>query len=78
MDLDSSSKPNKPELSIRVKRDAASDLGLSVGAITDALRALVAGQTLGNWRADDDQNYDVKVRLAPESRVPRPTSSAWA
>ena len=69
VDLDSSSKPNKPELSIRVKRDAASDAGLSVGAITSALRSLVAGQTLGNWRADDDQNYDVKVRLTPESRV---------
>ncbi len=69
VDLDSSSKPNKPELSIRVRRDAASDMGLSVGAITNALRALVAGQTLGNWRAEDDQNYDVKVRLAPESRV---------
>ena len=69
VDLDSSSKPNKPELAIRVKRDAASDAGLSVGAITQALRALVAGQTLGNWRAEDDQNYDVKVRLAPEARV---------
>ena len=69
VDLDSSSKPNKPELSIQVKRDAASDAGLSVGAITVALRALVAGQTLGNWRAEDDQNYDIKVRLAPGSRL---------
>jgi len=69
VDLDSSSKPNKPELAIRVKRDAASDAGLSVGAITQALRALVAGQTLGNWRAEDDQNYDVKVRLAPDARI---------
>ncbi|MGL6108508.1 MAG: efflux RND transporter permease subunit, partial [Rubrivivax sp.] len=68
VDLDSSSRPNKPELSIRVKRDAASDMGLSVGVITGAMRALVAGQTLGNWRAEDDQNYDVKVRLTPESR----------
>jgi HAE1 family hydrophobic/amphiphilic exporter-1 len=71
VDLDTSSKPNKPELSIVVKRDAASDLGLGVGTITQALRALVAGQTLGNWRADDDQNYDVKVRLAPQSRMAR-------
>jgi HAE1 family hydrophobic/amphiphilic exporter-1 len=68
VDLDSSSKPNKPAVSIRVKRDAASDAGLSVGAITAGLRALVAGETLGNWRADDDQNYDVKVRLTPASR----------
>ncbi len=71
VDLDTSSKPNKPEVSIVVKRDAASDLGLGVGTITAALRALVAGQTLGNWRAEDEQNYDVKVRLAPESRNTR-------
>jgi HAE1 family hydrophobic/amphiphilic exporter-1 len=39
-----------------------------VGSVTSTLRALVAGQTVGTWRADDDQNYDVKVRLAPEAR----------
>ena len=56
-------------MSIDVKREAASDLGLSVGSITNALRALVAGQTVGDWRASDDQNYDVKVRLGPGERV---------
>jgi HAE1 family hydrophobic/amphiphilic exporter-1 len=69
VDLDTSMKPPKPTVSIDVKRDAASDLGLSVGTITNALRALVAGQTVGDWRASDDQNYDVKVRLAPGSRT---------
>jgi HAE1 family hydrophobic/amphiphilic exporter-1 len=69
VDLDSSAKPNKPEVAIRVKREAASDAGLSVGVIANALRALVAGQTQGNWRAEDDQNYDVKVRLSPASRI---------
>ena len=68
VDLDTSSKPNKPAVAIRVKRDAASDAGLSVGALTAALRTLVAGETLGSWRADDDQNYDVKLRLAPLAR----------
>ena len=68
VDLDTSAKPNKPTLSIAVKRDAASDAGLSVGAITNSLRALIAGQTVGNWRAEDDQNYDVKVRLSPQTR----------
>jgi hydrophobic/amphiphilic exporter-1 (mainly G- bacteria), HAE1 family len=68
VDLDTSMKPNKPTASIDVRRDAASDAGLSVGAITGTLRALVAGQTVGNWRAEDDQNYDVKVRLHPDSR----------
>ena len=68
VDLDSSIKPNKPTLDVVVRRDAASDLGLGIGQITSALRTLVAGQTVGNWRAPDDQTYDVNVRLAPEAR----------
>jgi len=68
VDLDSSIKPNKPTLDVQVKRDVASDLGLSVAQIGSALRTLVAGQTVGNWRAPDDQTYDVNVRLAPLER----------
>jgi HAE1 family hydrophobic/amphiphilic exporter-1 len=68
VDLDSSVKPNKPTLDIQVRRDAASDLGLNVGQIGNDLRTLVAGRTVGNWRASDDQTYDVNVRLAPEAR----------
>ncbi len=68
VDLDSSVKPNKPTLDVEVRRDAASDLGLTVGQIGSGLRILVAGQTVGNWRAPDDQTYDVNVRLAPEAR----------
>ena len=68
VDLDTSMKPPKPTVVVDVKRDAASDLGLSVGSITSTLRALVAGQTVGDWRAANDQTYDVKVRLAPDAR----------
>jgi HAE1 family hydrophobic/amphiphilic exporter-1 len=68
VDLDSSVKPNKPTLDVQVRRDVASDLGLSVAQIGSALRTLVAGQTVGNWRAPDDQTYDVNVRLAPSAR----------
>jgi HAE1 family hydrophobic/amphiphilic exporter-1 len=68
VDLDSSVKPNKPTLNVAVKRDAASDLGLGIAQIGSALRTLVAGQTVGNWRAPDDQTYDVNVRLAPDAR----------
>lgn len=69
VDLDSSLKPAKPTVQLAVRREAASDLGLSVGAIAASLRTLVAGETVGNWRASDDQTYDVKVRLAPEFRA---------
>jgi HAE1 family hydrophobic/amphiphilic exporter-1 len=68
VDLDSSVKPDKPTIEVDVRRDAASDLGLNVAQIASALRTLVAGQTVGNWRAPDDQTYDVNVRLAPDAR----------
>ncbi|NBQ86485.1 MAG: efflux RND transporter permease subunit [Betaproteobacteria bacterium] len=68
VDLDSSVKPDKPVVEIDVRRDAAADLGLSVAQIGGALRTLVAGQTVGNWRASDDQTYDINVRMAPEAR----------
>ncbi len=68
VDLDTSSKAAQPVVEIEVQREAASDLGLSVGQIGAALRTLIAGQTVGNWRAPDDQTYDVNVRLAPDAR----------
>jgi hydrophobic/amphiphilic exporter-1 (mainly G- bacteria), HAE1 family len=68
VDLDSSVKPNKPTLDVQVKREAASDMGLGIAQIGSGLRTLVAGQTVGNWRAPDDQTYDVNVRLAPDAR----------
>jgi HAE1 family hydrophobic/amphiphilic exporter-1 len=68
VDLDTSVKDDKPVISVDVRRDSASDLGLSVAQVGSALRTLLAGQTVGNWRAPDDQTYDVNVRLAPDAR----------
>jgi HAE1 family hydrophobic/amphiphilic exporter-1 len=68
VDLDTTLKPDKPTVAIEVKRDIASDLGFNVNALGSALRTLIAGQTIGNWRAPDGENYDVNVRLAPEHR----------
>ncbi|HNJ83836.1 MAG TPA: efflux RND transporter permease subunit, partial [Piscinibacter sp.] len=68
VDLDSTLKDDKPTVAIEVKRDAAADAGLNVNALAGTLRTLVAGNTVGNWRAPDGENYDVNVRLAPDSR----------
>jgi HAE1 family hydrophobic/amphiphilic exporter-1 len=68
VDLDSSVKPNKPTIDVKVQREAANDLGLSLGSVANQLRILVAGSTVTNWRAADDQTYDVNVRLAPNAR----------
>ena len=69
VDLDSTLKPDKPTVAIDVKRDAASDVGLNVNMLATSLRTMVAGTTVGNWRAPDGENYDVNVRLSPEARV---------
>ena len=69
VDLDTSLQAPKPVVNVEVRRDAAADLGLSVASVAGSLRTLVAGDKVGNWRASDDQTYDVKVRLAPEART---------
>jgi len=68
VDLDSTLKPDKPTVAIDVKRDAASDAGLNVNMLATSLRTMVAGTTVGNWRAPDGENYDVNVRLSAQSR----------
>ncbi len=68
VDLDASVKPNKPTVDVVLRRDLASDLGLNTAQVASTLRTLVAGQTVGNWRAADDQTYDVEVRLPLAAR----------
>lgn len=69
VDLDSSVKPNNPTIDVRLRRDVANDLGLSVGAVSQTLRTLVAGQTVTTWRAPNDENYDVILRLPAQART---------
>ncbi|MGA0927327.1 MAG: efflux RND transporter permease subunit, partial [Burkholderiaceae bacterium] len=69
VDLDSSVKPNNPTVDVRLRRDVANDLGLSVGAVSQTLRTLVAGQTVTTWRAPNDENYDVILRLPAQART---------
>ncbi|MDO8178198.1 MAG: efflux RND transporter permease subunit [Undibacterium sp.] len=68
VDLDSSLKAQKPTISVTPKRDIGADLGVGVAQIGAALRPLLAGEAATTWRAPDDENYDVSVRLAPSDR----------
>ena len=68
VDLDISLKSAKPTISVTVDRDAAADRGLSVDTISRTLDILMNGRVAGTWRADDDQNYDIRVSLAPQFR----------
>ncbi len=69
VDIESSDEANKPQLSVELKRELASDLGIGIGQVAGALRPLLAGQAAGNWRAPDDQYYDVQVRLSRADRA---------
>ncbi|RZI41404.1 efflux RND transporter permease subunit [Herbaspirillum sp. HC18] len=68
VDLDSSLKAEKPTISVEPKRDIGADLGVGVAQIGGALRPLLAGEAATSWRAPDEENYDVMVRLAPSDR----------
>ena len=67
-DLESSERGANPTLAIRVNNELASDLGLSAARIGQALRPLIAGDTISHWQAADGQNYDVNVRLPKSGR----------
>ncbi len=69
VDIESSDEAAKPQLSIALKRELASDLGVGVGQVAATLRPLLAGEAVGNWRGPDDQYYDVQVRLARGDRA---------
>jgi len=71
VDIDSSLKAAKPTVAVRVNRELASDLGVGVGKIGEALRPLLAGEAVSSWKAPDDENYDVKVRLPKSGRENR-------
>ncbi|MCB1660444.1 MAG: efflux RND transporter permease subunit, partial [Pseudomonadales bacterium] len=66
VDIESSLKASKPTIAVNINRDAASDTGLSVASIGNALRPLLAGEAVSTWQDAQGENYDVRVRL-PES-----------
>jgi len=69
VDAESSDEAAKPQVSVEMKRELASDLGIGVGQVAATLRPLLAGQAVGNWRGPDDQYYDVQVRLSRADRA---------
>lgn len=68
VDIDSSLKNQKPTIVVSPRRNLGADLGIGVQQLGDALRPLLAGEAAGTWRAPDDENYEVNVRLAPSER----------
>lgn len=68
VDLESSLKPTKPTVRINLDRNKLADYGLDVQSVNNAIRPLLAGQTVSTWRAPNDENYDVVVQLPDTDR----------
>ena len=67
VDVDSTLESGQPEMVARVNRELAADLGFDVGSVAMQLRGMVEGVVPTKLR-DDDKEYDIRVRLAPEFR----------
>lgn len=68
VDLEYSLAPGNPATVIKINNDVASDLGLTPQQIGNAVRPLLAGDTVSRWLAQDGQNYDVVVQLPKAGR----------
>jgi hydrophobe/amphiphile efflux-1 (HAE1) family protein len=67
-DVEYSQAGANPATIIKIDKELASDLGLTVQQIGAALRPFVAGDTVSYFLAPDGQNYEVNVQLPKSSR----------
>ncbi|MFN8695980.1 MAG: efflux RND transporter permease subunit [Burkholderiales bacterium] len=68
VDVESTFKPTNPSLDIKVNRELASDLGVSMNEIGVTTRALIAGEPVGQWEGPDGENHQIMVRLQRSER----------
>ena len=68
VDVDLSTKGQKPELEVELNRGLAGSLGVTAGQVAQALRPAFAGIDAGDWVDPSGETRDVQVRLAPEAR----------
>lgn len=72
VDVDTSLALRKPELRIRPDRERASDLGVSIQAISAMANVLVGGEPVSKYKEFDEQ-YDVWLRAEKRARDDRET-----
>jgi hydrophobic/amphiphilic exporter-1 (mainly G- bacteria), HAE1 family len=68
VDIDTSLNAGKPELSVRLDRPKAADLGVQIGDAAEALRLLVGGDQVTTFNESGEQ-YEVHLRARAEDRT---------
>lgn len=67
VDVDSDLDVNKPKLRVDVLRNKAADLGVTVADIAQAMRVLLGGDDLSEYK-EGGERYDVMVQMEEEAR----------
>ncbi|MBC8057898.1 MAG: efflux RND transporter permease subunit, partial [Rhizobiales bacterium] len=67
-DLETSVKPGLPAYAVRIKPDAARDLGLTPTQLAASLRSFVNGDVATYWTAPDGEQVEVELRLPQPMR----------
>ena len=68
VDVGLSTRGQKPELEVQLRRGLAGSLGITVGQVAQSLRPAFAGIDAGDWVDPSGETRDVTVRLVPEAR----------
>ncbi|EHS49472.1 acriflavin resistance protein [Rhizobium sp. PDO1-076] len=68
-DVNSSAREVTSILSVRLKREVASDLGMTRSNLAASLSPLVGGEEVSNWTDATGETYDIVVRLPSEQRA---------
>ena len=67
-DVTSTLDAAQPVLGVRINRDTASDLGVSLQQIGATLRPMLGGDDVSDWTSPDGRSFTVTVRLPAEMR----------
>ncbi|KAA9383850.1 efflux RND transporter permease subunit [Neorhizobium galegae] len=69
VDINSSAGDENSILSVRLKREQASDLGIGISELAGMLSPLIGGQDVSTWTDRRGETYDVVVRLPRNQRA---------
>lgn len=68
-DLESSVAEKKPAIDLRINAQRAADLGVSTSGLASAVSGLITGTSAGTWRAPNDEDYSIRLRLSEAERA---------